>query len=284
MSLLPSKPDASPSEDADPRVIGVDSEDADEVLSALSSETARNILAEVHDDPAPPSELAERVDTSLQNAQYHLEKLEDAGAVEVVDTAYSEKGREMDVYAAADQPLIIFAGDREDSSVLRTAIQRLVGALGVLALASFAVQALFGRTALFGGGDVGGAGGDGAEISGDGGDGGDAGAVDTDGDGGDGGDAGAGTTGDDAAEVTETTTPEATPMADTPTPEPTATATSTETPVPTETPEAFEAVTPTPEVADGAAGAAAGLPPGLLFFAGGAFVLGVATVAWYLGQ
>ena len=284
MSLLPSKPDASPSENADPRVIGVDSEDVDEVLSALSSETARNILAEVHDDPAPPSELAERVDTSLQNAQYHLEKLEDAGAVEVVDTAYSAKGREMDVYAAADQPLVIFAGDREDSSVLRTAIQRLVGALGVLALASFAVQALFGRTALFGGGDVGGAGGDGAEISGDGGDGGDAGAVDTDGDGGDGGDAGAGTTGDDAAEVTETTTPEATPMADTPTPEPTATATSTETPVPTETPEAFEAVTPTPEVADGAAGAAAGLPPGLLFFAGGAFVLGVATVAWYLGQ
>ncbi len=341
MSLLPSKPDASPSEDADPRVIGVDSEDADDVLSALSSETARNILAEVHDDPAPPSELAERVDTSLQNTQYHLEKLEDAGAVEVVDTAYSAKGREMDVYAAADQPLVIFAGDQEDSSVLRTAIQRLVGALGVLALASFAVQALFGRTALLGGGDVGGAGGDGAEISGDGGDagagttgdggdGGDAGAVDTDGDGGDGGDAGAGTTGDDAAEVTETTTPEATPMADTPTPEPTgqptpqateapqatgtptpepagtptlratgtpspaepstpeptatATATSTETPVPTETPEAFEAVTPTPEVADGAAGAAAGLPPGLLFFAGGAFVLGVATVAWYLGQ
>jgi len=316
MSLLPSKPDASPSEDADPRVVGVDSEDADEVLSALSSETARNILAEVHDDPAPPSELAERVDTSLQNAQYHLEKLEDAGAVEVVDTAYSAKGREMDVYAAADQPLVIFAGDQEDSSVLRTAIQRLVGALGVLALASFAVQALFGRTTPLGGADVGtpaggGASGDGAEAGGDGGDGGDGGAVDTDGDGGDGGgggDADAGTTGDDAAELTETTTPEATPMADTPTPEPagtptpqatgtpspaetstpepTATATSTETPVPTDTPEAFEAVTqtPTPEFTDGAAGAAAGLPPGLLFFAGGAFVLGVVTVAWYLGQ
>ncbi|PSQ56542.1 MAG: ArsR family transcriptional regulator [Halobacteriales archaeon SW_9_67_25] len=145
MSLLPSKPDASPSEDAGPRVVGVDSEDAEAVLSALSSETARNILAAVHDDPAPPSELAERVDTSLQNAQYHLENLEDAGAVEVVDTAYSAKGREMDVYAAADQPLVIFAGDQEDSSVLRTAIQRLVGALGVLALASLAVQALFGR-------------------------------------------------------------------------------------------------------------------------------------------
>jgi DNA-binding transcriptional ArsR family regulator len=328
MSLLPSKPDASPSEDTGPRVIGVDSEDADEVLSALSSETARRLLAEVHDDPAPPSELAERAGTSLQNVQYHLEKLEAAGAVEVVDTAYSAKGREMDVYAAADQPLVIFAGDQEDSSVLRTAIQRLVGALGVLALASLAVQALFGRAYLLGGADVGapaggGADGDGGEAGGDGGD---AGAMDVDGGDG-GGDADADVTGEDAADATETPTAEATPTPEatptqepigtpqstgTPTPEPAGTPTpqatgtpsptetstpepmatptdtpvSTETVAPTDTPEAFEAVTqtPTPGVADSAVGTAAGLPPGLLFFAGGAFVLGVVTVAWYLGQ
>ncbi len=340
MSLLPSKPDASPSEDAGPRVIGVDSEDADEVLSALSSETARNILAEVHDDPAPPSELAERVDTSLQNAQYHLESLEDAGAVEVVDTAYSAKGREMDVYAAADQPLVIFAGDQEDSSVLRTAIQRLVGALGVLALASLAVQALFGRelsapapTGQGGGDAAGGDGGAGSEAADD-----ERVADDTDGGDGGGGDGGgdADFTGEDAGEITETPTaeptgtPEAadTPTADTlsttdatgtPTPEPAgtptaqpagtptpqATGTPTATPQPTGTPtprptpeptpeptptaapeptEALDAVTPTPEAVDGVAGAAAGLPPGLLFFAGGAFVLGIVTVAWYLGQ
>ncbi|PSQ33430.1 ArsR family transcriptional regulator, partial [Halobacteriales archaeon SW_10_68_16] len=205
MSLLPSRPDASPAEDAGPRVVGVDSEDADAVLSALSSETARELLAAVHDDPAPPSELAERVDTSLQNAQYHLENLEDAGAVEVVDTAYSAKGREMDVYAAADQPLVIFAGDEEDSSVLRTAIQRLVGALGLLALASLAVQAIFGRIDLLGGADLG------AQTGGEGdgaGGGGDAGAVD----GGDGGDGGGGgdvdVTGDGAGETTQTPTPE----------------------------------------------------------------------------
>jgi DNA-binding transcriptional ArsR family regulator len=111
MSLLPSRPDASPSDDAGPRVIGVDSEDADDVLSALSSGTARDLLAALHEEPAPPSELADRVDTSLQNAQYHLDKLQRAGAVEVVDTAYSAKGREMDVFAPADQPLVIFAGD-----------------------------------------------------------------------------------------------------------------------------------------------------------------------------
>lgn len=148
MSLLPSRSEASPPDDAGPRVIGVESDDADDVLSALSSTTARELLAAVHDDPAPPAELAERVETSLQNAQYHLEKLEDAGAIEVVDTAYSEKGREMDVYAPSDQPLVIFAGEERDSSTLQTALSRLLGAVGVLALGSLVVQAVLGTGSL----------------------------------------------------------------------------------------------------------------------------------------
>lgn len=143
MSLLPSRDPAVP--DAEPRVIGVDSEDADEVLAALSAATARNLLAELNETPAPPGELADRVDTSLQNAQYHLQKLEAAGAVEVVDTAYSEKGREMDVYAPANQPLVICAGGEQETSGVRSALASLLGGFGVLAFASLLVQQLFGR-------------------------------------------------------------------------------------------------------------------------------------------
>ena len=156
MSLLPSKPDTTAAKDAEPRVVGVESDDADDLLSALSSETARHLLGELHDDPAPPGELADRVGTSLQNAQYHLENLQEAGAVEVVDTAYSEKGREMDVYAPADQPLVIFAGDEEKSTSIRTALTRLLGAVGLLAVVSVLVQALSGEDILpsFGGAAV----------------------------------------------------------------------------------------------------------------------------------
>lgn len=143
MSLLPSRDPAVP--DAEPRVIGVDSDDADDVLAALSSATARNLLAELHETPAPPGELADRVDTSLQNAQYHLNKLESAGAVEVVDTAYSEKGREMDVYAPANQPLVICAGGEQETSGVRSALSSLLGGFGALAFASLLVQQLFGQ-------------------------------------------------------------------------------------------------------------------------------------------
>jgi DNA-binding transcriptional ArsR family regulator len=142
MSLLPTRDPAVP--DADPRVLAVDSEDADDVLSALSASTARELLAALHREPAPPGELADRVTTSLQNAQYHLEKLESAGAVEVVDTAYSEKGREMDVYAPANQPLVICAADEGETSGLRNALSNFVGGLTVLAGASVVVQELIG--------------------------------------------------------------------------------------------------------------------------------------------
>jgi DNA-binding transcriptional ArsR family regulator len=136
--LLPSRPDASV--EADPRVIGLDSEDAGDLLSALSSETARAVLAALHDEPDTPANVADRVGTSLQNAQYHLGKLEDAGLIEVVDTVYSEKGREMSRYAPADRPLVVFPGPETERSGLERALKNLLGAVGVLGLASLLVQ------------------------------------------------------------------------------------------------------------------------------------------------
>lgn len=89
----------------------LDLTDAGAVLDALKATTARTLLAGVYDDPATASELADRAGTSIQNAQYHLNRLSDAGVVEVVDTWHSTKGREMDVYGPASDPLVIVLGD-----------------------------------------------------------------------------------------------------------------------------------------------------------------------------
>ncbi|MEZ3164420.1 winged helix-turn-helix domain-containing protein [Halorubrum sp. RMP-47] len=139
--LLPSLPDASP-EEREPRVVGVDDDEADDLIAALGSETARAILSTLHDRPATKSELAEEVDTTLQNVQYHLSRLDEADLVDVVDTAYSEKGREMDVYAAADEPLVLFSGDSEESTGIKTALMRLLGGYGLIGLAAVAAQRL----------------------------------------------------------------------------------------------------------------------------------------------
>lgn len=140
--LLPSEPDTSAASEADPRVVGLDDDEAGEVLAALSSETARRLLATLHDDPDSASGLADRADTSLQNAQYHLGRMRDAGLVEVVDTIYSEKGREMKVYAAADRPLVVFAGgdSADERGGLRERLRSLLGAVGALVGASAVVE------------------------------------------------------------------------------------------------------------------------------------------------
>lgn len=139
--LLPSLPDATP-EDREPRVVGVDDDDADDLIAALGSETAREILTRLHDEPATKSELAAEVDTSLQNVQYHLAKLDGADLVDVVDTTYSEKGREMDVYAAADEPLVLFAGGEEESAGIKSALMRLLGGYALIAATAAVAQRL----------------------------------------------------------------------------------------------------------------------------------------------
>lgn len=331
MSLLPSKPEASQPDDAEPRVVGVDSDDAEDVISALSSETARKLLAELHEEPAPPSELSDRVDTSLQNTQYHLEKLEAAGAVSVVETAYSAKGREMEVYAPADQPLVIFAGNDEKTTGLKAALSRLLGGAGLLALGSVVVQSLYGDTRDAasapvvpdggGNGNGGGNGGDGGGVAApaedeggvettqdgteaSGGNGGDAppveeeGAVDGDGGMDDSADGGY------EADPDATPEPEVTVQAEAETFDQTREASENVTlsnvnesgnvtvdpenasnvsePITTVTPDPGPQTTETAvQATDAAAG---GLEPGLVFFFGGALMLAMWLVVWYVQQ
>ncbi len=150
VDFLPSTVDSVADEDRDPRVVGVDSDDADALVAALSSQTGRDILATLYEEPATPATIAERVDTSLQNVQYHLGKLEDGNLVEVADTAYSEKGREMKVYAPTAEPLVLFAGNESDTVGLQSALKNLLGGIGILGLASLVVQRLANDKPLFG--------------------------------------------------------------------------------------------------------------------------------------
>jgi DNA-binding transcriptional ArsR family regulator len=125
--------------EGEPRVVDLEGEDADAVFGALSSTTARRIYARLDAEPGAPSDVAAAVDSSIQNVRYHLENLEKAGLIEVVDTWYSSRGNEMSVYATIDGPLIV-TSDESTTPQLRTALSRLVGAIGVLAGLSLLVQ------------------------------------------------------------------------------------------------------------------------------------------------
>ncbi|WP_255191800.1 ArsR/SmtB family transcription factor [Natronobeatus ordinarius] len=129
----------TPSQEGQPRVVDLADEDADAVFGALSSTTAREIYTTLHDEPGTPSDVAEAIDSSIQNVRYHLEKLEDAGLVEVVDTWYSSRGNEMSVYATANGPLIV-TSDQSKAAQLKEAISRFIGGIVALAGGSLLVQ------------------------------------------------------------------------------------------------------------------------------------------------
>ena len=137
-SLFPIRDSVSVDEDREPRLVDLDEETADEVFEALAAGTTREIFLALHEQPQAASDLAETTGTSVQNVQYHLEKLTDTELVEVVDTWYSERGSEMKVYAPTDESLVLYAG-RDKQSSLRAALRRLVGAFGALVPASLAV-------------------------------------------------------------------------------------------------------------------------------------------------
>ncbi|MFW6321412.1 MAG: ArsR/SmtB family transcription factor, partial [Halohasta sp.] len=100
MHQLSTRPDPAEADDDERRVVRFDSPAFADVLDAVGSETARSILLSVRREPLTASEIADRVDTSVQNASYHLSKLTDAGLVRVFDNVYSEKGCEMKLYYA----------------------------------------------------------------------------------------------------------------------------------------------------------------------------------------
>ena len=138
--LLPFRAPERATKQRQPRLVELDESVADDVFAALSSETARAVLQRLYEEPAPASEVAESVETSLQNARYHLEKLMAAELIEEVDTWYSSRGTEMTVYAPTNEPLVIAAGPDESTGVLREAVARLTGAVGLLAVASLLVD------------------------------------------------------------------------------------------------------------------------------------------------
>lgn len=279
--LLPFKPEL-PSRDSQPRLVDLDDETADDVFAALSSETARDIVSQLYDEPATASDIAESVDTSLQNARYHLDQLQSAGVIEPVDTWYSSRGTEMTVYAPTNEPLVVAAGKEESTGVLREALMRMVSAVAILGIVSLLVdrwarQVLsraVSRTADAAGG---------ADLAPKA-----ATTTETMADGGAGGGAEDGEM--VAVDGTNTTTP---------TPEPEATATVTETtkvaeratgtpaPTPTETAQLTEATTsppPTTAVAGADPGLIGGVPPGALFFAGGVLVILLVAGWWYAAR
>lgn len=140
--ILPTGSDATVDRGGEPSVLCIDDEETPAVLEALSSDTAYEIFRVLAQEPATPPDLAERIDSSLQNVHYHLDRLSGADVIEVTDTCYSEKGTEMDVYVVTERPMLVFLGTSDDSPSLEQAFAALASFVGPPAVLLAAAETL----------------------------------------------------------------------------------------------------------------------------------------------
>lgn len=132
--LLPTSSDVSIERQDDPRLVCLDDEKSSEVFQTLSSETSQQIFRLLNEEPMTTQDTADRLDISLQRVSYHLDNLEESGLITVLDTCYSEKGLEMDVYGPPEEPLLLFLGLSDDRPGLIASFKRYVGAIGPIAV------------------------------------------------------------------------------------------------------------------------------------------------------
>lgn len=159
-SLFPLRSEQPPEPDDDTRIIDIGDETAGKIVDALAAETTRTILAELYDEPAPASEIADRVDTSLQNTNYHLDKLQTVGLIEVGDTWYADGGNEMNVYVPTTASLVLLAGTEATRRTVKQTLGQLAGAVGMLGIGGLLVDRLVALPELAGRATEAGAGGD----------------------------------------------------------------------------------------------------------------------------
>jgi len=119
-------------------VIQPGDERAQKIARAMASQTANAIIQAFGSGPLTSSEVARAMAIPITTATYHIENLLNAGLIEVMETRWSEKGREVKVYGLANQVLIIAPPESDLRSVLR----KYATLFGIVALASMGLWGL----------------------------------------------------------------------------------------------------------------------------------------------
>lgn len=119
-------------------VIQPGDEQAQKIARAMASQTANAVIQAFGNGPLTSSEVARRMKIPITTASYHIENLLAAGLIEVMETRWSEKGREVKVYGLANQVFII----APPVSDLRSVLKKYTTLFGVVVLASIGLWSI----------------------------------------------------------------------------------------------------------------------------------------------
>ncbi|MGA9140805.1 MAG: winged helix-turn-helix domain-containing protein [Methanocella sp.] len=131
------------------------------ITQTIANDTARQILELLADGAMSTSAIAKKLEIPLTTAQYNVEKLIEARLVIVEKTKYSEKGREVKLYAPAKRMIVLVPANTSRQAVMDVLKKYLV-LLPIAGFVALLVELAMGfRDGVFG------LGGNGAERSSD---------------------------------------------------------------------------------------------------------------------
>lgn len=114
-------------------------EESKKITQVISNDTARQIIELLADASLSASEIAERLQSPLTTITYNLENLENVGLVKVERIKYSEKGREVKIYAPV-RKLIVVVPEKTDRKSVVDVLRRYLGVILAAVLASSLIE------------------------------------------------------------------------------------------------------------------------------------------------
>lgn len=114
-------------------------EESKKITQVISNDTARQIIELLADAPLSASDIAERLHAPLTTIVYNLENLESVGLVRVERIKYSEKGREVKIYAPV-RKLIVVVPEKTDRKSVIDILRKYLGVILAAVLASSLIE------------------------------------------------------------------------------------------------------------------------------------------------
>jgi DNA-binding transcriptional ArsR family regulator len=101
-------------------------EESKKITQVISNDTARQIIELLADAPLSASDIADHLKSPLTTITYNLENLESVGLIKVEKIKYSEKGREVKIYAPV-RKLIVLVPEKTDRKSVADLLRKYLG-------------------------------------------------------------------------------------------------------------------------------------------------------------
>jgi len=109
------------------------------ITQVISNDTARQIIELLADSALSASDISERLRAPLTTITYNLENLESVGLIKVERIKYSEKGREVKIYAPV-RKLIVIVPEKTESKSVADILNKYLGVILASVLASSLIE------------------------------------------------------------------------------------------------------------------------------------------------